>query len=409
MIGAVTALILILALTLSRAQAQQGGTARFVYDDNGRLTAVISPSGEAAIYDYDATGNFTAIRRIDADTLVLLGFFPHEGGIGDAVTFVGTGFNAGVTSVSFNGVAAQIASVTPSAVLAVVPDGATTGPVTLVTPRGTLVTPVPFVIVTRLRVFPSAVTLLPGESIVLTGVVGGVGDQSVVWSVNGINGGNNTVGTISSSGLYTAPVSLTGNASLSVAVKATSVAIPNLFGVAQVRVLNLNSVGTSFAHSVSVRRGDAAVVRATPAPLVSVRRGVVIGTPAPFLTPMVSLRLGFAPGTAPLAFSPLVSVTTGPSISSISPAGVMRGATVTLTINGANLGGASALRFIASSGAIDAAITASNLSINAEGTQLAATLTVLPGAAIGARVVVVTTGQGTTQAVTTGSNTITIQ
>lgn len=427
-IGAITALTLVLASTQELAHAQQGGTTRFVYDDNGRLTAVITPDGEAAIYDYDAAGNSTAIRRIGADTLMLLSFFPHEGGAGDEVTFVGAGFNAGVTSVSFNGVAAQIAGVTPSAVFAVVPDAATTGPVTIVTPRGTLVTPIPFAIVTRVRVFPSAAVFLPGESVAFTAVVGGGGDQSVVWAVNGIDGGNNTVGTISPAGFYTAPATLTGNASLSVVVRATSVARPDLFGEAQVRVLNPNSVGIAVAHSVSVRRGDPAGVRAARAPfvsvrrgsaingsslalspLVSVRRGVVISTPVPFLSPMLSVRFGFAPGTAPAIFSPVVSVSTGPTISSITPGGIARGSTVTLTLDGVNLDGASALRFITSSGAVDSAITASNLSVNAEGTQLTAAVTVLSGAVIGARVVVVTTSSGTTAAVATGSNTVTIQ
>lgn len=427
-IGAITALALVMAMAPLRARAQQGGTTRFVYDDNGRLTAVIAPNGEAAIYDYDAAGNFTAIRRISADTLTLLAFSPHEGGAGDEVTFVGTGFNAGATSVSFNGVAAQIASVTPSAVVAVVPDAATTGPVTIVTPRGTLVTPVPFTVVARVRVFPSTARLLPSDSVAFTAVVGGGGDQSVIWAINGIIGGDNTVGVISAAGLYTAPATLTGNDSLSVVVRATSVAQPALFNEAHVRVLNPNGLGTAFAHSVSIRRGDPAGVQAARAPLVSVRRGAMISGPSialsplvsvrrgliigaltPFRSPMLSLRFGFAPGTAPTFFSQFVSVTTGPAISSISPGSIARGATVTLTINGANLAGASALRFINSSGAIDAAITASSLTVNADGTQLTATVTVSSGAATGIRVVVVTATAGTTRAVTAGPNTMTIQ
>jgi YD repeat-containing protein len=407
-IGAIIALTLVMAQP-PNARAQHGGTTRFVYDDNGRLTSVIAPNGEAVIYDYDAAGNFTAIRRISADTLMLLAFFPHEGGARDEVTFVGAGFNAGVTSLSFNGVAAQIASVTPSAVVAVVPDAASTGPVTIVTPRGTLVTPVGFTIVTRVRVFPSAATLLPNDSVALTAVIGGSGDQSVIWSVNGINGGNNTFGTISGAGLYVAPAALPGNASLSVLVRATSVAQPALFGEAQVKVLNPNTLGTAFAHSVSVRRGDPAGVRSARGPLVSVRRGVVISTPLSFLGPLLSLRFGFSPGTAPNILSRFVSVTTGPAISSIVPESIARGATVTLTITGANLGGASVLRFISSSGTIDTAITTSNLTVNADGTRLTATVTVSSGAATGARVVVATTASGITPSMMAGSNTITIQ
>jgi hypothetical protein len=47
--------------------------------------------------------------------------------------------------------------------------------------------------------------------------------------------------------------------------------------------------------------------------------------------------------------------------------------------------------------------------MNADGTQLTATVTVSSGAATGTRVVVVTAAAGTTPAVTAGSNAITIQ
>lgn len=98
---AAIALLLGSFLTPATRAFQAGGTTYYVYDDNGRLVAVVSPAGEAAVYEYDAAGNFTALRRIATDTLQLLSFFPQEGGAGDQITFVGTGFGAGVTSVSF--------------------------------------------------------------------------------------------------------------------------------------------------------------------------------------------------------------------------------------------------------------------------------------------------------------------
>lgn len=395
---------IVLAATLAVARAQQAGATRFVYDNNGRLTAVISPNGEAAVYGYDAAGNFTAVRRIGADTLTLLAFAPHEGGGGDEVTFVGTGFNAGVTSVSFNGSSAQIASATPSAVIAIVPDAATTGPVTIVTPRGTLITPVPFTVVSRVRVLPSAATLLAGDTVAFTAVVGGGGDQSVIWAVNGIPGGDTTVGSVSNAGLYTAP-NLPGNASLSVVVRATSVAQPALFGESQVKVLNPNAIGAMLAAIVSVRRGDPRGVAATLPPPVSVRRAAVISGPSAAWSHPVSV--GF--GARVVIVSPFVSTTTGPAISSISPASIARGATVTMAVNGANLDAGSNVRFIDSNGAVDNAITATNLNVNADGTQLTATVTVASGASTGARSVVVTAGAGTTPAAPAGPNTITIQ
>jgi hypothetical protein len=80
-----------------------------------------------------------------------------------------------------------------------------------------------------------------------------------------------------------------------------------------------------------------------------------------------------------------------------------------MTINGANLAGASAVRFSSSGGGVDAAISATNLTVNASGTQLIATVTVASGAATGTRVVIVTATAGATLPVSAGANTITIQ
>src|SRR5205814_10249258 len=56
--------MLVCSALISSTPAQQGGTTSYVYDDNGRLHAVISPSGEAVVYEYDAAGNITSIRRL---------------------------------------------------------------------------------------------------------------------------------------------------------------------------------------------------------------------------------------------------------------------------------------------------------------------------------------------------------
>jgi hypothetical protein len=121
------------------------------------------------------------------------------------------------------------------------------------------------------------------------------------------------------------------------------------------------------------------------------------------------VRFGFIISGSATTYSPFVSVTTGPNISAIAPGSVARGATVTLTITGNNLSGATAIRFIDANGAVDSNITASNLTVNADGTQLTATLTVGGSAALGQRVVVVTASSGTTPAIKVGANTITIQ
>lgn len=414
---ATIALLLGLFLTPATRAFQAGGTTYYVYDDNGRLIAVVSPAGEAAVYEYDAAGNFTAIRRIAADTLQLLSFFPQEGGAGDQITFVGTGLGAGVTSVSFNGANGRIVQVTPAAVIAEVPDAATTGPVTITAARGTVVTAKPFVVVARVRIFPASATIFPGDTVVFTAVVGGGGDQSVVWSVNGIAGGNSTVGTISSTGIYTAPT-LTGNGSVVFVISATSIAQPSLFGEAQVKVLNPNNLGSLFAPSVTVSRGlnpatpaqavpvsvsRTAIVGFTPlSSAVSVTRGVAADSGLP-----VSVQFGSAPGEG-FARSSGVSATTGPNISAIIPSALTRGTSTTITITGANLQGATSLTFIDASGSKDSTITASNITAASDGASITATVAVGATSVLGQRIVVVATPAGSSVTGNLISNTVEI-
>ncbi len=54
-------------------------------------------------------------------------------------------------------------------------------------------------------VSPVSASLLTGATQQFTAAVSGAGDSSVKWSVNGVLGGNSTVGTITATGLYTAP------------------------------------------------------------------------------------------------------------------------------------------------------------------------------------------------------------
>lgn len=380
------ALILTLVCTVVPVSIKAQGTTHYVYDDNGRLRAVISPSGEAAVYEYDLAGNFTEIRRLAAGAQELFSFSPHQGVPGDLVTFlgVGFGFGAGVSAVSFNGAPSPNVTFTPSTVVAEVPAGATTGLVTITTPKGSVTTPVPFTI-RGIRVSPSVVSkLLPGESAQFAATVVLEGDQSLKWSVNEIEGGNASVGTISTSGLYVAPKPSLSEPSVMFYVRAMSVAAPDVFGEAQVTVLNPEFIRVVLAPSVSVRNGN--VTSVSP------------------LSMAVSVRNGNLTNITPLSAG--VSVTTGPHITSISPTQVARGATVSVTINGANLSGATNLRFIDANGVLDTNIIASNIAVNGDGTSLTATLNVSGSAALGQRVVIISTTNGRSLTVNAGPNTI---
>lgn len=73
----------------------------------------------------------------------------------------------------------------------------------------------------QIKVSPNQATLRPGALQQFSATVSGTTNTAVTWSVNGIAGGNASVGIVSASGLYTAPALSPGGA---VTVTATSVA-----------------------------------------------------------------------------------------------------------------------------------------------------------------------------------------
>jgi hypothetical protein len=100
--------------------------------------------------------------------LDIAGLEPSSGAPGDAIRIHGEGFAAGPTSeirVLFEGPAsAPLVSVTPTEMEIAVPAGALTGPVTLVTPDGRVVSPVPFVIPPTMALVPATGRLLTGQT-----------------------------------------------------------------------------------------------------------------------------------------------------------------------------------------------------------------------------------------------------
>lgn len=243
-------LIFVVVLTaLPLTALAQGGTSRYIYDDNGRLRAVVAPNGEANIYDYDAAGNFTGIRRVASNFLTLFTFYPKQGVAGDLVTIIGLGFGAGVNDVSFNGASAQIVSFNQTTIIVTVPNGATTGPITVTTPNGSVTTSEPFTI-KGVSITPTSAILASGETLQFSATVFTTDpDTSVNWRVNGILGGNSTIGTITQSGFFTAP-----NVPFQSTVRATSNADPTLFAEAQVTLQSFSGFRGIVSSGVLVNK-----------------------------------------------------------------------------------------------------------------------------------------------------------
>ncbi len=440
-----------LAVLSQPVAAQQGGVTRYVYDQNGRLRAVISPNGEAAVYEYDPAGNFTAIRRLGANACEALEFSPRQGPFGTKVTIYGVGFRGAVSVVSFNGVEARIVSQTPASVVVEVPSGATTGPITVTAPCGLPITLRPDFIVSGVQVMPAAITLLPGRSIQFTANVAGLLDQSVEWSVNEIKGGNQSVGAITESGLYTAPASAVGAQFM---VRATSVEEPSLFGEALVTVPgeralellasaisvrygplppNNNAPAYLAGNAVSVRYGplspnnNSPAFLATAAGAVSVRYGPLPpnnNDPAYFVGSPVSVRYGPLPpnnnspsqiigGAVSARYGAPANITStskksAPTISSVSVAVATEDRLLTLNIKGKNLSRATEIKFFSENGAVEPNIAVTKIEANPSGDALTVEATVKEGAARGRHVVQVMTDAGSSSAKATKSNTIEI-
>ncbi len=90
-------------------------------------------------------------------------FAPTFGPAGTGVTITGTNFT-GATAVSFNGASATFTEGPPGTITTTVPAGATTGPITITTPSGPLVT------TTRFTVTPAMSSFAPASGPVATGV-----------------------------------------------------------------------------------------------------------------------------------------------------------------------------------------------------------------------------------------------
>jgi len=96
-------------------------------------------------------------------------------------------------------------------------------------------------------VTPSSTSVTVNLTKQFSATVNNSANQAVTWGVNGVVGGNSSLGTISSSGLYTAPGS-----AINVTVQATSQADPSKVGSASVTVQGPVSVSVS-PSSATVR------------------------------------------------------------------------------------------------------------------------------------------------------------
>jgi YD repeat-containing protein len=151
--------------------ALNNGPVNYVYDDLGRLAAVIDVNGNAAEYSYDAVGNILSVSRFTSTQVSIINFSPESGPIGTAVTINGTGFSAtpSLDSVTFNGVTATVSSATTSQLQVAVPSTATTGAVSVTSPNGSATSSTNFT-VTSSNGVPTITSFSPTSGLATTTV-----------------------------------------------------------------------------------------------------------------------------------------------------------------------------------------------------------------------------------------------
>ncbi len=119
-----------------------------IYDELGRLVAVIDPGGETVTYRYDSVGNLQSISRSSSSQLSIIEFSPDKGPIGASVTIYGTAFSQTPAEniVKFNGTNATVSASTSTQISTTVPAGTTSGLITVTTPSGTATSNTPFTV-----------------------------------------------------------------------------------------------------------------------------------------------------------------------------------------------------------------------------------------------------------------------
>jgi YD repeat-containing protein len=373
----------------SRVSAAQGQIF-YVYDDLNRLSAVVTQQGDVAAYTYDAVGNILKIERFDvsgtAGAIAISYFAPSAGRAGTVVQVFGKGFSVtpSQTALIFNGTPATVTSAAPNRLVVSVPTGATTGPISVSTPLGSATSATPFRVLGSLSVEPPSAVLLPGRTQLFAAREDGTPTTNVLWAVNGIVGGDAGIGTITTGGLYTAP---------------TSAAPPGI------RVNALSREDPSVSAS-------ATVTTIPPGPVFSTATAVsvAVGTAGSSVNNAVTAKVSVSVlGSVGGAIAPPVSVAPVPFVGSVSPPAAARGiSNLPVTLTGSGLDGATAVQFFNGATA-DANITVTNLTVDAQGTQITMQISIAAGASPGGRVVRVVTPAGTSTSVATGANGFTVQ
>jgi hypothetical protein len=148
------------------------------------------------------------VDNSDTGAVAITGISPARAKPGDVVTIYGTGFDSeAANQVSFTGVPAQVKSASPKLITCILPANTWSGPLEVRNAHGIGVY-IPGIEVQPLVSIRSAFVpeaLVPLGRAHFVADAPGTRNRGVTWQVEGQAGGNETVGTITANGTYTAP------------------------------------------------------------------------------------------------------------------------------------------------------------------------------------------------------------
>ncbi len=108
---------------------------RYFYDDSAQMFRVLDSTATLVEYIYDPNGNITQINRstVAPNTLSILSLQPFTGLPGQTITIYGQNFSstASANTVMINGVAATVVAASSTSLTVTVPNGATSGQVSV--------------------------------------------------------------------------------------------------------------------------------------------------------------------------------------------------------------------------------------------------------------------------------------
>src|SRR5579884_2305055 len=90
-------------------------------------------------------------------------------------------------------------------------------------------------------VSPATANVQEGTQQQFTATVSGTNDSVITWQVNGVTGGNSSVGTISATGLYTAPTVIPNPASVTITAVLTDMSTVSGSAIVTVTAVTFNN------------------------------------------------------------------------------------------------------------------------------------------------------------------------